>query len=251
MSRARAPEWRIGRGWSDEELRERLLALRDRSRNITRADDAFQSAEFRHYFSEARIARERRGRPEPGGAFARAKVLVERYAFSDPRIVIAHFDPTAPLLGRRMLLEIQVHGLHYLCGVVVGNVRDETRDGRSVFGFRCDTLEGHLEAGSEWFLLTKDHRTGSIDFLIQAAWRSGEFPNLWSKIGFRLLVRRYQRAWHRLAHLRLRKLLDARGLPSLPTAGELLHEGHAIEALPLWAVTATEPVPALGVEVQS
>src|SRR5690606_27140067 len=119
VSRARAPEWRIGRGWSDEELRERLLALRDRSRNITRADDAFQSAEFRHYFSEARIARGRRGRPEPGGAFARAKVLVERYAFSDPRIVIAHFDPTAPLLGRRMLLEIQVHGLHYLCGVVV------------------------------------------------------------------------------------------------------------------------------------
>ena len=28
--------------------------------------------------------------------------------------------------------------------------------------FRYDTLEGHIERGYEWFLLTKDHATGGI-----------------------------------------------------------------------------------------
>jgi uncharacterized protein (UPF0548 family) len=43
--------------------------------------------------------------------FERARVALANYQFSDPNIVIAHFDPALPLLGRRMLLEIQVLGL--------------------------------------------------------------------------------------------------------------------------------------------
>jgi uncharacterized protein (UPF0548 family) len=93
-----------------------------------------------------------------------------------------------------MLLEIQVWGQRYLCGVVVGALSDERHPDRTVWGYRYDTLAGHLEAGAEWFLLTKDHATGEIQFRIEARWREGQFPNWWSRVGFALLARRYQRA---------------------------------------------------------
>ena len=110
--------------------------------------------------SEARIAREPPGPPRNRGAFARAREAVAAYAFTDPTIVEAHFDPRAPLRGRRMLLELKVLGLHYLCGVEVTEVRDESDAARSVFGFRYDTLAGHIERGAEWFLVEQDHATG-------------------------------------------------------------------------------------------
>ena len=39
---------------------------------------------------------------EPDGAFRRAAVGLASYQFSDPRIVVAHFDPHEPLLGARV-----------------------------------------------------------------------------------------------------------------------------------------------------
>ncbi|MGZ3457591.1 MAG: DUF4126 family protein, partial [Archangium sp.] len=81
---------------------------------------------------------------------------------------------------------------------------------------------GHIEAGREWFLLSKDHRSGELRFHIKAAWREGRFPNWWSRLGFELVGRRYQRAWHHLAHLRLRELLRTGQLERHPEAEELL-----------------------------
>ena len=219
---ARAP-WRLG-AFSERALERELAALRGRKRNAPLAGvDAAGENGWLRYYSEAVVAREPPGRPVAGGAFEKARTLVERYEFSDPRVVAGHFDARAPLDGRTMVLELKVLGIHYLCGVRVVAVRDSREAARSVFGFAYDTLEGHLESGSEWFVLTKDHASGDLWFRIEASWRPSEFPNAWSRVGFALLGRSYQRAWHRLAYLRLRRMLDGRGLPPLPRGRRLLH----------------------------
>ena len=37
---------------------------------------------------------------------------------------------------------------------------------------------------AEWFLVRKDLQTGEVRFRIQASWRTGEFPNVISWLGF-------------------------------------------------------------------
>ncbi|HEY0713602.1 MAG TPA: DUF1990 family protein [Polyangia bacterium] len=180
---------------------------------------------FNHYGSEAPIGREPAGPPQKDGAFERARALLENYEFSDPRIVVGHFDAAAPLLHRVMLLEIKILGLHFLCGVRVGAVRDHADGGRRVFAYRYDTLVGHVETGSEWFILTKELGTGEIRLAIRAAWRPGELPSWWMRLGFKWFSRHYQRAWHRLAYLRLRGFLAAENLPPLPHARVLVQYG--------------------------
>jgi uncharacterized protein (UPF0548 family) len=159
--------------------------------------------------------------------------MIVQYRFSDPRIVTGHFDPRAPLLGRPMLLELRAWGLHYLCAVRVVAVREEERAGASVFGFRYDTVAPHLESGEEWFLLTKRHATGEVRFHIDARRRAGQFPNVWSRAGFALLADRRRRAWHRLAHLRLRWLLESRVLPPSRVEGRLVAEGPSLARPPI------------------
>ena len=251
---ARAPEWRLVRGWSADEVFERLRELPHRRSTAPDPEDEQArdgtSTGWRHYFSEASVGREAPGPPVEDGAFARARRLVERYAFSDPRIVQAHFDAEAPLLGRPMLLEIKVLGIHYLCGVVVGAVHEEAALRESVFEFRYDTLLGHLEAGSEWFSLKKDHETGSVDFRIRATWKPGQFPNWWSRLGFEWLARRYQRAWHRLAYVRLRAALGNNDLAPLPRRGRLLREGRPLPQPSISSVASPMPPSGLVVEVQ-
>lgn len=210
-------EWRALRGWSPEALRGRLDAL-GTQRNFDAAEDEMTADRgWHHYHSEAVIARE----PEGEACFSRACTAVANYQFSDPSIVVAHFDPKAPLLGRRILLEIKVMGLRYLCAALVSRVHDEPR----AYGFRYDTLYGHIERGMEWFLVTKDER-GDIRFRIEARWRRGELPNWWSRLGFQLLAPRYQRRWHLQAHRRLAQL--ARGGPAKPARRDragLTHQG--------------------------
>lgn len=218
-----APTWRWGRPFQQAEIDARLAGLeRCPSTGPSSDAEAARDPAWNHYFSEALIAREGAGPPELGGAFQRARSYIEHYGFSDPSIVQGHFSADSELRGRRMLLELKVLGLRFLCGVAVRDTRDETNTARSVFGFRYDTLQGHAEAGAEWFLLTKDHTTGEVRFRIQAAWRQGELPNWWTEIGFHALSRRYQRAWHRNAYLRLRTFVQACDLPPLPHGRLLL-----------------------------
>jgi uncharacterized protein (UPF0548 family) len=211
-------EWRLLRGWSAEELRTRVEAIATAERNFDAEEEEMTGETgWYHYYSEAVIARELEGTDR----FERARVGLRHYQFSHPGIVTAHFDPDAPLLSRRMLLEIQVLGLHYLCPALVSRVREEP----SVYGFRYDTLDGHIESGMEWFLLTKDAR-GDIRFRIEARWRHGNFPNWWSRVGFMLLSGPYQRRWHREAHRRL-SLLAHYGSTSRPPRDRagLTHQG--------------------------
>jgi uncharacterized protein (UPF0548 family) len=211
-------EWRFFRAWSSQALKARLDALASKARNFDAVEEEMTGeGGWHHYHSEAVIARE----PEGDTFFARARAAVAGYQFSNPSIVVAHFDPATPLLHRRVLLEIKVLGLHYLCPAVVTRVRDEP----AVYGFRYDTLEGHIERGVEWFLLTKNE-AGEIRFRIEARWQRGELPNWWSRLGFILLAGHYQRRWHRQAHRRM-SLLAHYGSTARPPrdAAGLTHQG--------------------------
>ncbi len=201
-------EWRIGRGWTEDELVHRLSLLEHRDRNFAESvDEMSLETGWRRYFSEAIIGYDMSG-SSTGEAFERAREAIASYEFSDPRIVIGHFKPEHDLLGRRMLLEMRaMRVLHYLGGVVIGATREDRDDERTVFGYRYDTLEGHIEEGVEWFTLTKIHKTGELRFRIEASWRPGNFPNWWSRVGFALLGHHYQRRWHELAHRRLVELI--------------------------------------------
>jgi hypothetical protein len=102
-----------------------------------------------------------------------------------------------------MLLELKSNGLSYLCGTVVSEILDEQSETETAFGYRYDTLQGHIESGSEWFILRKNHASGEIRFKIEAKWKPGRFPNWWTQAGFFLLARHYQRIWRRRAGERL------------------------------------------------
>jgi uncharacterized protein (UPF0548 family) len=211
-------EWRLWSRWPAAAVKARLEAARTASPNFAAAEDEMTGERgWRHYHSEAVIAKEAQGNDR----FTRASVALANYQFSDPAIVLAHFDPAEPLLGRCMVLEIQVLGLRYLCPAVVNRLRDEP----GVFGFRYDTLEGHIERGVEWFLLTKNGQ-GEIRFRIEARWREARFPNWWSRIGFIVLSGYYQRKWHREAHRRLSLLAHygATRQPRRDSSG-LTHQG--------------------------
>ena len=210
--------WRLWSSWPAPFIREQLEQARTARPNVDAAEEDMTGEHgWHHYYSEAVIATA----ADDDDRFTRARVALANYQFSDPAIVLAHFDPAEPLLRRCMLLEIQVFGLHYLCPAVVNRVRDEAR----AFGFRYDTLEGHIERGVEWFLLTQDDQ-GKIRFRIEARWQKGEFPNWWSRIGFMVVSGYYQRKWHRLAHNRL-SLLAYHGSTRRPARDEtgLTHQG--------------------------
>jgi uncharacterized protein (UPF0548 family)/uncharacterized membrane protein len=225
-------EWRFRRGWGEGELAERLAATDPDGRNFDGAAELVPANGWNHVRSQALVARDAGGAPRSGDAFDRARRFVERWEFSDPRIVVGHFDPRRPFAGRVMLLELRPLMLRFLCPVVVGGVREETRDGTTTFGFSLETLEGHVERGREWFFVLKDHATGEVRFRVEAAWRPGQFPGWWAWLGFQVLGRRYQRAWHRLAHVRLRTLLAA-GVEPGEAPRRLVHAGVTVPTEPI------------------
>lgn len=173
----------------------------------------------------ASIGTEPPGPPVADGPFQRARQAILNYDFSDPRIVVGHFDPKAPMVGRDVLLEIKVLGFRFLCGTRVHSVRDEHDASATYFGWRYDTLTGHIERGFEWFLLTKDHETGQVDFKIEAHWRLGQFPNAWSRIGFKLIGERYRILWRHRAPERLRRIIAQPVTEPVADPGRLAHRG--------------------------
>jgi uncharacterized protein (UPF0548 family) len=227
-------EWRLFRGWTDEELVPRLERARALAPNFSAAPEEMTLERgWNEVYSETVVGWEPPGLPGAGGLFERGRWVLETFDFSDPRIVVWHFAPDAPLQGRAVLLELKARVLHYLCPVRVGGTRSEHDGARTIYGFSFVTLEGHIEAGREWFLLTKDHASGEVRFRIEASWRPGRFPNWWSRVGFHLVGPRYQRAWHRLTHVRLRELTH--GHPMLPPLGTeaLAHSGHQVDTAPV------------------
>jgi uncharacterized protein (UPF0548 family) len=220
-------DWRLGRRWRREELRERLAALPELDRNFQEDGPPGEPPpDWRRYASRSRIATASEGPPDgEDGPFARARKALTSYAFSDPSIVEGHFDPDAPLDGRHMLLELKVLMLRYVCGCRVEKVQDRRSAGSTGFGFRYDTLEGHVERGFEWFRVEQDHGTGDVTFHVEAWWLPGDFPNWWSRVGFALVGRWYQRRWHRRAHRRMAAFARGRSLYRPFSRRELAHQG--------------------------
>jgi len=221
-------EWRVARYWTETELRDRLNALGGARRNFNPDSAGPGAPPWRRYASRARIARGEKGPPAPDGPFLRARNALATYSFSDPDIVQAYFDPEAALEGRRQLLELKVPLLRYLCGVVVTRVRDESTAESTTFGFRYDTLDGHIEKGWEWFLINKRHDTGVVTFHVAATWLPGDFPNWWSRVGFHLVGPAYQRRWHRIAHARMFAFAAGAPMGVRLSRRSIVHQGPAV-----------------------
>src|SRR4051794_24441046 len=122
--------WRFGRPFTEDELKGYLAALKDRTVNF----DVPPSVMTRENgwtidgIEEVPIGTEPPGPPVEDGLFAHAKQALIHYDFSDPGIVVGHFDPEAPFVGRDMLLELKVLGFHFLSGCRVHSVREEADD---------------------------------------------------------------------------------------------------------------------------
>jgi uncharacterized protein (UPF0548 family) len=166
-----------------------------------------------------RLPGESPGAPEPGGSWEVARRLMTEYRIADPAIVRATWDPSAPLLGRDMLLQLRLYRLLSVRVCVrVTRVWDEDRlvDGRAarVFGFEYATLRGHVEMGRMDYEIYKWRDDGAVEFRLHAHSRAADEGPLWVRLGFRLFGRReqvrfYFRCCERIARLTAREL----GLP--------------------------------------
>jgi uncharacterized protein (UPF0548 family) len=221
--------WRFGRGWHEETMKKYLADLEHRRVSFdTPPEEMTRENGWTVDGADTVIDMEPPGLPQPDGVFERAKQGLINYDFSDPRIVEGHFDPEVPFVGRNILLEIKIWGLRFLNGARVHSVRDVSNEEHSIFGFRYDTLEGHIERGYEWFLLTKNHQTGEVWFKIEAHWRLGDFPNWWSKIGFKLIGERFRTLWRHRAPLRLREVAHRPVEKPVAPPGGLAHRGDPV-----------------------
>jgi uncharacterized protein (UPF0548 family) len=204
--------WRIGRGWSEPALRRQLadLAARPASRagelSAEIVSPAGPTSPWTVQRVQAPLGHEPPGPPLPDGLFARACRAIHGYRFADPRITRGHFDSASPLLGRDILVEVQVLLIHLLVGLRVGAVLDETDDRETRFGVRLDTLQGHILDGAEWIEIIKEHQTGTVWLRIGVRWRQGRMPAWWMGLGFRLFGPTIQARWRRQALRRLRAL---------------------------------------------
>ncbi len=166
------------------------------------------------------------GEPAAGGSFEIARGLMSEYAFADPSIVRAVFDPAGGLANRNMLLQVRFGPLRLHFGCRVGTVTDETRtvDGRRVrvWGWSYGTLEGHVERGQMDWLVWKWLDDGAVEFRVHVVSRRARVRNPILRFGFRLVGRRRQQRFARRACERMRELVarelaraDEGGAPQL------------------------------------
>jgi uncharacterized protein (UPF0548 family) len=172
------------------------------------------------------LAPEPPGEPLAAGSFAIARRLMTDYAFADPAIVRAVFDPAGGLANRNMLLQVRFGPLRFLVGCRVGAITDETRSvGRRavrVWGWSYGTLAGHFERGTMDFAVWKWLDDGAVEFRIHVVSRAARVGNPLVRLGFRIVGRREQvrfarRACERMGALVERELARAgAGAPSAP-----------------------------------
>jgi len=151
------------------------------------------------------------GEPVAGASFEIARRLMTDYAFADPAIVRAVFDPAAGLANRNMLLQVRFGPLRFLLGCRVGAVADEVRaeGGRPVrvWGWSYGTLAGHFERGKMDFAVWKWLDDGAVEFRIHVVSRSARSGNPIVRLGFRLVGRREQVRFARRACERMNDLV--------------------------------------------
>jgi uncharacterized protein DUF1990 len=202
----RFPDLHFGRG----DVSARLAALREKPLNFdpaSLAGDGWERDDYRR-----RLLPEAPGPPEPGGSWEIARELCYAYAFADPSLVEALFDPTVPLADREMLLILHAPGARIYAGVRVGAAGEEMRvaNGREaqVAFWNYRTLEGHVEAGQRDFEVWKWLGSGEVEFRTHAVSRPAE-ANPVVVLGFRLLGRHKQVEFGERACARMAFLTEA------------------------------------------
>lgn len=153
------------------------------------------------------LGSERPGAPERGGVWERACELVSDYEFTPPELVRAVYDSNEGLLGRTMLLEGRFSLLRFYIGVRVTAVTDERRDtGERVWGFRYETLDGHVERGRLDYDVIKDEERGHVEFVMTACSRRSAALRPLLRLGWALFGRRRQLWFFRCCGQRMRRL---------------------------------------------
>lgn len=155
------------------------------------------------------------GQPFPGGAWEKAREVLENYEFPDPSIITGIFVPDVPLAERVMVLRARFLIFSFLFGVKISQVIDEERDdpknGRArIWGYGYDTLEGHFEMGEITFMIWKFLDTGKVEFRIHAFSKTGVISNPFYRIGFTLFGRGLQTKFARTALDRMREFVIRR-----------------------------------------
>lgn len=159
------------------------------------------------------VGREAPGPPVAGGAWEIAVQLVRDYEFAEPGILRGLFRRDTELLGRDMLLEGRFYGLRFFMGVRVTDVIDEAPDngqhGRRVWGWRYQTLQGHLEQGQLTYEVVKRLDSGEVEFVISGYSRRAPISNPVIRLGFQLFGRWTQVRFYRRSAQRMRALVQA------------------------------------------
>jgi uncharacterized protein (UPF0548 family) len=210
-------------------VRRRLARLRDLPLNFEPASLARASAGgWQTTDLRRRVGVEAPGMPEPDGPWEAGRRAMQSYAFADPSIVRAYYDPSVPLERRDMVLRLQALGVLRLhAGVRVAGVRSETcrLDGRDahVWGWSYQTLAGHPEVGQMDWELWKWLDTGEIDFRVHARSRRADDVNPLIRVVYRLLSRRERRVFLDSTVRRMRAFVgDGGRLASRPQAAREL-----------------------------
>ena len=171
------------------------------------------------------------GDPVAGGSFQVARRLMRDYAFADPAMVHAVYDPAGELARRNMLLQVRFGPLRMFFGCRVGAITDEvqTIDGRPVrvWGWSYGTLAGHVERGQMDYAVWKWLDDGAVEFRIHVVSRRAKVRNPIIGLGFRLVGRGQQTRFARRACERMGELV-ARELER-EGGSALAHEGGAAQ----------------------
>jgi uncharacterized protein (UPF0548 family) len=153
------------------------------------------------------------GDPTPGGPWEIARRLISNYEFADPATVRAHFDPSSPLLGRTMVLELRaLEVFRVFVGVRIIAIIDETRevDGRQarVWGWTYGTLRGHVESGEMSWQTWKWLDTGEVEFRVDALSRPARIRNPFTAVGFRVVGPHERKAFLHSSGERMNRLIE-------------------------------------------
>ena len=160
------------------------------------------------------------GPPVADGSFVVAQRLMADYAFADPAIVRAVYDPASELADRNMLLQARFGPLRLYFGCRVGTITDEMRDvnGREahVWGWSYGTLAGHVERGQMQWSVWKWLDDGAVEFRIHVVSRRANVGNPFVRLGFRLVGRRQQVRFAQRACERMVELVGRETRSHLP-----------------------------------
>ncbi len=214
-----------------------LAALTDRPLNFDPAElrGASPDAGWNLDDYEQELPSEPPGPPVAGGSFEIAQRLMRDYAFADPAMVHAVYDPAGELAERNMLLQVRFGPLRMFFGCRVGTITDETRtiDGRPVrvWGWSYGTLAGHVERGQMDYAVWKRLDDGAVEFRIHVVSRRAKVRNPIIRLGFRIVGRSRQQRFARRACERMGELVarELGGGPAGSGGSARAHESGAAQ----------------------